>query len=386
MKTKTKIIRTTTVPLSLYTFCRGLFKDLSIDNEIVAVSSPGKLLNELAKDQTCRCIAVPMERSISPLKDIVSLYRLIKVFSKEKPDMVHSMTPKAGLLSMMAAWITRVPVRIHTFTGLVFPTSTGLKRRILMLTDWITCACATHIIPEGEGVKQDLINNGITKKELKVLGYGNVKGIDLTYYSHSQEITFKADVIRKALEIEKNHLAFLFIGRLVGDKGIHELIEAFENIQSKYTNVHLILVGPEEPQLDPLKEETRMKISKLPTVHKVGEIPDVRPWYAAADVLVFPSYREGFPNVVIEAGAMNLPSIVTDINGSREIIHEGENGVIIPSKDIQALEKAMEDFILHPDKRKAMGEKARPMVAERYEQSFVQKCLKDFYQTVLEQK
>lgn len=386
MKTKTKIIRTTTVPLSLYTFCRGLFKELSQENEIVAVSSPGELLDELAKDQTCRCIAVPMERSISPLKDIVSLYRLIQVFRKEKPDMVHSMTPKAGLLSMMGAWMTRVPIRIHTFTGLVFPTSTGLKRKILMLTDWITCACATHIIPEGEGVKQDLTIHGITKKELKVLGYGNIKGIDLTHYERSQEISFKAEEIRKSLNIGEDDLTFLFIGRLVGDKGIHELIEAFEANQSQYPNVHLILVGPEEPQLDPLKEETRMKISKLPTVHQVGEISDVRPWYAAADALVFPSYREGFPNVVIEAGAMGLPSIVTDINGSREIIQEGENGVIIPSKDIPALEKAMEDFILHPERRKAMGEKARPMVAERYEQSFVQKCLKDFYQTVLEQK
>lgn len=386
MKKSHKIVRVTTVDSTLYAFCRGVLKELSTQNEVIIISSPGKYLKSLEESEKVKSIAIPMERQISPYKDIISLYKLIQAFRKEKPDMVHSMTPKAGLLSMMAAWMTRVPVRIHTFTGLVFPTSTGLKRKILMLTDQITCACATHIIPEGEGVKQDLMNYGITKKELKVLGYGNIKGIDLTHYERSQEISFKAEEIRKSLNIGEDDLTFLFIGRLVGDKGIHELIEAFEAIQSQYPNVHLILVGPEEPQLDPLKEETRMKISKLPTVHQVGEISDVRPWYAAANALVFPSYREGFPNVVIEAGAMGLPSIVTDINGSREIIHEGENGVIIPSKDIPALEKAMEDLILYPEKRKAMGEKARPMVAERYEQSFVQKCLKDFYQTVLEQK
>lgn len=383
MKTRKKIIRTTTIPLSLYTFCRRLFEDLSQEYDLVAISSPGELLDELAQDQTCRCVAIPMERSISPFKDLVSLWRLIQVFRKEKPDMVHSMTPKAGLLSMMAAWITRVPIRIHTFTGLVFPTSTGLKRKILMLTDWITCACATHIIPEGEGVKQDLQQHGITKKELKVLGYGNIKGIDLKHYDRTLEITEQAAAIRQKLNLKDDDFTFLFIGRLVGDKGIHELVDAFEALSSIYPQIQLILVGPEEPEQDPLKEETRGKIHRIPHIHPVGSQKDVRPWYAAANALVFPSYREGFPNVVIEAGAMGLPSIVTDINGSREIIMDGVNGVIVPSKDTPALQKAMEKFILQPTQTLVMGQKARPMVETRYEQSYVWNCLKEFYQNVL---
>lgn len=383
MKTRKKIIRTTTIPLSLYTFCRGLFEDLSQEYELVAISSPGELLDELAQDQTCRCVAIPMERSISPFKDLVSLWRLIQAFRKEKPDMVHSMTPKAGLLSMMAAWITRVPVRIHTFTGLVFPTSTGLKRKILMLTDRITCACATHIIPEGEGVKQDLQQHGITKKELKVLGYGNIKGIDLNHYDRTPEITEQAAAFRQKLNLKDDDFTFLFIGRLVGDKGIHELVDAFEALSSIYPQIQLILVGPEEPEQDPLKEETRGKIHRIPHIHPVGSQKDVRPWYAAANALVFPSYREGFPNVVIEAGAMGLPSIVTDINGSREIIMDGVNGVIVPSKDTPALQKAMEEFILQPTQTQVMGQKARPMVETRYEQSYVWNCLKEFYQNVL---
>lgn len=383
MKTRKKIIRITTIPLSLYTFCRGLFEDLSQEYDLVAISSPGELLDELAQDQTCRCVAIPMERSISPFKDLVSLWRLIQVFRKEKPDMVHSMTPKAGLLSMMAAWITRVPVRIHTFTGLVFPTSTGLKRKILMLTDRITCACATHIIPEGEGVKQDLQQHGITKKELKVLGYGNIKGIDLNHYDRTPEINEQAAAIRQKLNLKDDDFTLLFIGRLVGDKGIHELVDAFEALSSIYPQIQLILVGPEEPELDPLKEETRGKIHRIPHIHPVGSQKDVRPWYAAANALVFPSYREGFPNVVIEAGAMGLPSIVTDINGSREIIMDGVNGVIVPSKDTTALQKAMEEFILQPTQTLVMGQKARPMVETRYEQSYVWNCLKEFYQNVL---
>lgn len=383
MEKHPKIIRTTTVPTSLYSFCLDLFKDLSSKYEVVAVSSPEIELQQIEEEANIRCIGVPMERSISPFKDLVSLWKMIKAFRKEKPDMVHSMTPKAGLLSMMAAWITRVPVRIHTFTGLVFPTSTGLKRKILMLTDWITCACATHIIPEGEGVKQDLLQHGITQKELKVLGYGNIKGIDLKRYNHTPDIIVNAENIRKDLNLTPDNFVFIFIGRLVGDKGINELVEAFQHIHQKHPNAHLILVGREEPQLDPLKTKTLELMGYNANIHKVGEKEDVRPWYAAADALVFPSYREGFPNVVIEAGAMGLPSIVTDINGSREIILDKVNGVIIPSKDAQALQQAMENFITYPNQTKEMGEKARPMVETRYEQSFVQQCLKDFYQQIL---
>lgn len=383
MKNRKKIIRITTVPKTLYNFCRGQIGILSKEYDIIAISSPEEHLNKLGEEKNIRTIGIPMMRRIAPFKDLNSLFQLIKAFLKEKPDMVHSMTPKAGLLSMMAAWITRVPIRIHTFTGLVFPTSTGLKRKILIATDWITCACATHIIPEGEGVKRDLQQHGITQKELKVLGYGNIRGIDLKHYTHTAEIILQAKNIRKDLGIEENDFVFIFIGRLVGDKGINELVGSFEKLNINYPNIHLILVGQEEPQLDPLNEVTKEKIHRMLTIHAVGTQNDVRPWYAAADALVFPSYREGFPNVVIEAGAMNLPSIVTDINGSREIITEGVNGVIIPSKDKEALELAMKRFIQNPHYVKEMGGKARPIIADRYEQTFVWKCLQNFYKEIL---
>ena len=173
-----KIIRACTVSMSVG-FVAGMLPDLMKKYEVVLLSSPGPEMDEAHEKYGVRTIEVPMERHISLMRDVVSLWRLIKVFWKERPDMVHSMTPKAGLLCMVAGWLTRVPVRVHTFTGLVFPTATGLQRRILMATDALTCFCATHVIPEGEGVKSDLLNNGITKKPLKVLGYGNVMGIDM---------------------------------------------------------------------------------------------------------------------------------------------------------------------------------------------------------------
>ena len=378
-----KIIRATTVPQSLNAFCKGMLRELSDEYEVVGLSSPGDALDEIARREGVRTIAVPMERHISLKHDLVSLWRIIKVLRKEKPDMVHSMTPKAGLLCMLAAWLTRVPVRVHTFTGLVFPTSTGLKRRILMATDWLTCACATHIIPEGEGVKSDLLNHGITKKPLKVLGYGNVRGVDMEYYSRRE------DVIRKMEEFalrDESKFTFLFVGRIVRDKGINELCKAYIKIHSQYPKTRCWLVGGYEDSLDPISQESRRLIEQgdnglIAVGPKRGD--ELLAYYAAADCFVFPSYREGFPNTVLEAGAMGLPSIVTDINGSREIITEGENGYIIPSKDADALYEAMWRMINNNVERNTMAAKARKMIGDRFEQSFVRKCLYDFYDEIL---
>ena len=374
-----KLVRTSTIPGSLNTFCKGLLKELQEEGyEVVAVSSPGDALNEIREREGVRTIEVPMERRISPLKDIRSLWRMIRVFRKEKPDMVHSITPKAGLLSMIAAKICGVPVRMHTFTGLVFPTATGLKQKVLIMTDRLTCACASHIIPEGEGVKKDLVDYKITKKPLKVLGFGNIRGIDLEYYKPDI-----SEVRQEASKISKPDVfTFIFIGRLVRDKGINELVKAFVRLNREHPKTRLILVGSEEQNIDPLDTMTIDAIKENDSIEAVGRQSDVRPWLAASDALVFPSYREGFPNVVIEAGAMGLPSIVTDINGSREIIIDGKNGIIIPSKDEDALYNAMKRFVDNPEDVTNLAKEARPLIASRFEQGFVRKCLKDYYKEI----
>lgn len=378
--TKLKIIRTSTVPGSIRSFCRGLLRELEEQEgyEVVAVSSPGKELVDIARDEGVRTAGVPMERRISPFKDLVSLWRLYRVFRRERPAIVHSITPKAGLLSMMAAWAARVPVRLHTFTGLVFPTATGLKQKILIFTDRLTCACATHIVPEGEGVKNDLTNYHITRKPLRVLGHGSVCGIDLTRFERTPEVMAAAEALRRP-----DVFTFIFIGRLVGDKGINELVEAFKEVHRQYPATRLLLVGESESQLDPLQPATTAEIGANPAIEAVGRQNDVRPWLAASDAFVFPSYREGFPNVVIEAGAMGLPSIVTDINGSREIIEDGRNGVVIPPRSSEALRDAMCAMISDADSRRAMASVSRQMVADRYEQGYVRRCLKEYYKEII---
>ena len=373
---KKKVIRISTIPMSLDVLLQGQLRMLAEHYEVVGVSSPGADLEKVEKREGIRTLDVPMERKIAPFKDLVSLIRLIRLFHREKPWMVHSITPKAGLLAMMAAWICRVPVRVHLFTGLVFPTTTGLGQKILMATDKLTCACATRVIPEGKGVKRDLEQFNITSKPLEIIGNGNINGIDLDYFARTTEVEEKAQAYRK-----KDTTTFCFVGRMVRDKGINELVAAFEKLYQTHPDTRLLLVGPFEDALDPVLPETKRMIEQHAAIEWMGWQKDIRPFLAASDVFVFPSYREGFPNVVIQAGAMELPCLVTDINGCNEIIEEGVNGCIIPSQDQQALYEAMEK-LLDTELRETLRQQARPQIANRYERKVLWKELLQFYRSL----
>ena len=375
---KHKIIRSVTVDNSL-AFVEPMIPFLKEKYELQILCSPGNNIDRICQEYEIEGHRIYMFRRISPIKDIKSLFQLIRVFYMEKPYMVHSMTPKAGLLCMLAAWIVRVPIRVHTFTGLVWPTSSGLSRRILMLTDWITCACATHIIPEGQGVLNDL-QQYITKKPMRVLGYGNVRGVDMVKFSRRPEILEQANALRKT-----GIFTFIFVGRIVGDKGINELVAAFCKLNEKYSATRLFLVGEYEADLDPVKTETLNAIHANPAIEAVGAkfSDDLLAYYAASDCFVFPSYREGFPNTVMEAGAMGLPSIVTAVNGSREIIIDGQNGLIIPVKDVNALYDAMKCLLLDEEQTQRLVAKVRSFIEARFEQCFVTDCLCKFYDEIL---
>lgn len=374
-----KIIRMTTVGLSLDVFCRGLLRELTDTGayEVVALSSPDDSLARVSEREGVRGIGVAMRRDIAPLSDLRALWQLIRVMRRERPAMVHTMTPKAGLLGMLAARIAGVPVRVHTFTGLLFPTSKGLRRLLLKTTDRITCAAASHIVPEGEGVKADIEAAGITSKPLRVLGHGNVRGVDLAHYSPTPALEEEARALRASLGIPAGATALVFIGRLVGDKGLRELAEAVAG-----RDCYLIMVGAPEGGNDDIDPAIFGDDGRV--IFTDGWVDDVRPWLMAADALIFPSYREGFPNVVLEAGAMGRPSIVTDINGSREIITDGVNGFVVPPREAAPLGRAIDRFLaLGPAERRAMGEAARADVERRFEQTYVRGCLKEYYREIL---
>lgn len=370
------------MPLSLGIFCKGHLSALSKDYDVIALSSPGEELKKIYREEKIRTIGVFMSREISPITDFFTLLKLIRVFKREKPKMVHSITPKAGILSMLAAKIAKVPVRLHSFTGLLFPTARGIKKLLFKGCDKVICRCATNLVAEGNGVKSDLILNDITKREIRVLGFGNIRGVNLDYYQLNPEINEEAQKIKERLGADEEKFVFLYVGRIVGDKGIDNLVNAFTSLAETNKNLRLLLVGEYENH-DPLKAETLNIINTSSRIIKTGWVEDPRPFYAAADILVFPSRREGFPNVVLEAGAMGLASIVTDINGCNEIIADNFNGLIIPRDDLGKLETVMKEVSENPESIVPMAANARNLVAQRFEQSFVIDNLKDYYKEIL---
>lgn len=380
---KPKIIRTATIALSLDYLLRGQLAFLNKNAAVIAVSGQDNHLDTVRDREQVHTADISMQRSISPLKDLVSLIRLYKLFRREQPDIVHSITPKAGLLSMLAAKMAGVPVRIHTFTGLIFPSKRGIFQKLLISMDRLLCWSATHIIPEGQGVLQDLKAYKITGKPMKVLANGNVNGLDTSFFDQAQIAETEKNDLRNALGIQPGDFVYIFVGRLVRDKGINELIAAFEEVSVTGKNVKLLLVGPYEEELDPLLPETKQKIEQHPHIITVGFQKDVRPYMAISHVLAFPSYREGFPNVVLQAGAMGLPAIVTDINGCNEIIEEGVNGLLIPTGSAVALASAMLQLCKDDAYYNKLKQETRQLIVSRYRNEEVWGAIQAFYQKLL---
>jgi glycosyltransferase involved in cell wall biosynthesis len=376
-----KIIRTATVAITLNDLLKGQLAYLNQSHEIIALSGEDHHLLAVRNREGVRTISVPMQRAIRPINDIISLIQLYRVFKKEKPAIVHSVSPKAGLLSMMAAYFAGVPIRIHMFTGLIFPTKKGLSHFLLLQMDRLLCAFATDIYPEGQGVKSDLYRYKVTRKPLSIIANGNITGVDTNYFTIPTDA--EKESIRNSLKINHSDYVFLYVGRLVGDKGINELISSFTAASLQYENAKLLIVGYLESELDPLKTETILAIETNEKIIFVGFQADVRPYYAAADCLVLPSYREGFPNVLLQGGAMGLTSIATDVNGSNEIIQEGITGKIVPVKNVNALVQAMQASIEHGKTTAEVQNQIREHICTHYNQDLVWNAVNNEYNRLL---
>ncbi|MDP9956818.1 glycosyltransferase involved in cell wall biosynthesis [Epilithonimonas hungarica] len=381
---KIKLFRISTVPISLNSLLKGQLEFLNNYFEVTAISGKGADLDEVRNRERVNIYPIEMQRQISPFKDFVSLIKLYRYFKRERPDVIHSITPKAGLLSMLAGKLAGVPVRMHTFTGLIFPYKSGLMQKILILMDKVLCYCATNIYPEGQGVKNDLKKFRITDKPLKIIGNGNVNGIDSTYFDPALISENDKKELRKSLGIGESDFIYVFVGRIVKDKGINELVEAFTDIDKKNQNTKLILVGTFERKLDPISQETESLITTNPNIITVGYQKDIRPYLGIADLFVFPSYREGFPNVLLQAGALGLPSIATDISGCNEIIRDGINGYIVPSKNHKDLQDKMQKLLQDPQLRQQMAERSRGLIIQNYEREFLWNEILKEYNTLLE--
>lgn len=358
--------------------------------DVIGVSSPGKELDEVRTDEEIEVIAIDMSRQITPIKDIKSLWSTYKLLKKEKPEIVHTHTPKAGIIGMLAAKLAGVPHRLHTVAGLPLMESVGAKRKVLDFVEKLTYTCANRVYPNSKGLYDYILEHNYTNKyKLKVIGNGSSNGIDTSFFSPDQVTEVQKELLKKELNIEDADFVFVFVGRLVGDKGINELIKAFSLInktEDSKNRFKLLLVGPLEQDLDPLPTDILNEIKNNPDIIDVGFQKDVRPYFAISDVLAFPSYREGFPNVVMQAGAMGLPSIVSDINGCNEIIIEDQNGVIVPVKNTEKLSEAMERMKSDTDYYQKLKMNARPMIESRYEQSVIWNALLSEYKKLIKEK
>lgn len=371
MVPKYHLFRITTIPLSLHKLLRHQLKFISSFYQVKAVSSPGPLMQEVQAEEGVDTIAVPMTRAITPIADLIALFKLYLLFRKHKPMIVHSHTPKAGLLGMIAARLANVPVRMHTVAGLPLLEATGMKRKILNLVEKITYSCAHKVYPNSFRLQEIIEEHGFCDAiKVSVIGNGSSNGIDTDFFSFDQVDAKKTDDIRSQLGLEDGDVVLCFVGRMVADKGINELVRVFVSVAKVHPHMKLILTGPFEHELDPLHPEVEQIIRTHPLIKWVDYQADVRPYLAVSNLFVFPSYREGFPNVVLQAGAMGLPCIVSNINGCNEIIKENVNGLIVQPKDALALKKAIEFMINNPDERKKMASASRELVIEKYSQEY----------------
>ncbi|WP_374459890.1 glycosyltransferase family 4 protein [Chryseobacterium taeanense] len=354
--------------------------------DVIGVSSPGKELDDVKNNEGIDVMAIDMSRKITPIRDIKSLWATYKFLKNEKPQIVHTHTPKAGIVGMLAARMAGVPHRLHTVAGLPLMEVTGIKRKVLDFVERLTYASATKIYPNSKGLYDYIIEHQYTdQQKLKVIGNGSSNGIDTSFFSPEKVSANQKIMLKEELKIKETDFVFVFVGRLVGDKGINELIKAFSDLNKKENQHHskLLLVGSLEHELDPLHPDTINEIENNPNIISVGFQKDVRPYFAISNALVFPSYREGFPNVVMQAGAMELPSIVSDINGCNEIIIEKQNGVIVPVKNSERLREEMEKIISDKDYYQSIKINARPMIEDRFEQSVIWNAILNEYKELI---
>ena len=375
-----KFYITTTIPASL-NFFKGNLKFLSGWFEVCAISSQLEELKGVGEREGVHTYCIPMVRHISLIKDFSCLLKFIFLFLRERPFIVHGNTPKASMLSMLAACITKVPVRIYMCHGLRYQGAQGLFRKILMGMEKLTCACATEVLCVSDGVRKTLILDGSSSfGKSVVLGAGSAAGLDLEYFNPT---CVDANKMRKELGISHDDFVFIFVGRIVADKGINELVDAFNRLSEESDHVHLVLVGNEENKLNPISDYTREIINKNERVYAIGKRSDVRPYLLGADAFVFPSYREGFGMVLVEANAMGLPAISSDIIGCNEIILRGKNGELIPPRDTEILYSKMKEWVDHPQMVKGMSSNARFFVKQRFDKEVVwENTLKEYLRLV----
>jgi glycosyltransferase involved in cell wall biosynthesis len=333
---------------------------------VTLVSGPGKLLDQTSLSEGVETIAIPMNRTISPFADAVSLVRLWRTLRRIKPDLTEFSTPKAGLLGTVAAWLSGVPVRVYVLRGLKLETTTGFKRRLLLTMERLASACAHAVVCNSDSLRAEALALGIAPAgKFRLLGGGSSRGVDVGWFSPG------TSEIRSRLGISQCVPVVGFVGRLTRDKGLPELVEAFDDILAKEPEAHLLLVGWFDAAEDALDEKLRARILSHPRIHYTGLVPDTAPYYRAMDVM-------------LEAAATGIPVVTTLSTGSRDAVVPEVTGLLIPPGYPEALSEAILKLIRNPERCREMGRAARAWVIKHYVEDRVVGLTASFYQRLLD--
>lgn len=377
-----------TAPESLFYLIRGQVPYMEERGiHVYGIASPGRFLTQFSEENRVDVHAVRMSREISPLADIRSVWQLWRIFRRIRPDIVQSGTPKGGLLGMIAAWISCVPVRIYTIRGLPLETATGARRRLLWLTEWISCRLADRVICVGPSLREMAIAERICpSNKIVTLANGSGNGVDAMHRFNPERIpNGLRNELRQRFDIPLDATVIGFVGRLTRIKGVVELMEAWESLKTLYPDLHLLMVGPTEVH-DPLPDSVMEAMRNDPRMHLTGPQEDTAPFYAAMDVFILPTYREGVPNVVLEASAMQLPIISTLVSGPIDIIRDGISGTLVPPRDSSALIEATMNYMSCPTVRQEHATLARRRVLDDFRQELIWEALFQEYRELLEAK
>lgn len=383
-KKKPKVVHMVTIANSVG-LMRGQLSYLNKSGfDVTVIASPGEKLEKAKVEEDVNIKGINMERTISPFKDIISLIKIIIYFLKIKPDICNSGTPKAGLLGMLAAWFTRVPIKVYTIRGLPFEGFKGLKRRILILTEKIACACADKVICISPSIERIAIEYKLTTSDKTIVfGEGSSNGLQLERFEKSEKVEYEIEKIKKKYDLNKYNFIIGYVGRINNFKGIKELVLAFENLQQKYKGIALLMVGQREKK-DAISNDISQRMLNNPNIIEVGRVDNPVPYYYIMDVLAFPTYREGFGNVSIEAQATGTPVVTTNATGAVDTVVNNQTGFIINVGEVQTLEKAIEKFLEHPELIDQMGKAGRKRVEEKFDSKIIWNGIESLYKEQLD--
>lgn len=379
-----KLIRITTVPMSLMYLLPGQMNFMQKQGyDVLMISADGKERAQVMEAENCRHTIVPMTRKITPLQDLKCLFQLIKIFRKEKPDIVHTHTPKAGLLGMIAAKFCRVKIRIHTVAGLPMMVEKGNKFKVLKFVEKLTYASANHVWPNSKSLLDFIASQKLTSaRKLSIIAKGSTNGINIDKFDEKNIDANKLAQIKSSINFKATNTYLLCMGRLVKDKGIVELINAFKNLNASNVSLKLLLVGDFEANLDPLPQATINEIKTNSSIIHISWTKDVEYYMHLADNFVFPSHREGFPNVLLQAGAMRLPIICSRIPGNIDIVENNETALIFEPGNESQIQSLILQAVTQKEKMMAMASKLKNTICTEYPRTYIWQQLLQRYSLI----